>query len=233
MLKSLKQWFFPHICCLCEHHTTHDLDLCSPCKISLPWITDRCYQCGVPLEAKVSSVYCQQCIESPPKFDRLCALFSYEPPVTQLITKFKFGDQLAYGRILGELLAEAVHQVWYDGRALPEAVLPVPLHVSRLRQRGFNQSLELLGPLKKGGQIPILLNACIRLRKTKPQAQLKQQYRQCNVSNAFGVSKPLPFKHIAIVDDVVTTGSTVNALSEVLKKEGHVTSIDVWCICRV
>ncbi len=232
MLKSLKQWFFPHICCLCEHYTTNDQDLCSVCKASLPWIENRCYRCGLQLKSNENSIYCQPCIESPPKFDRLCALFSYEPPVTKLVTRLKFGEQLAYGRVLGELLAEAVNHLWYYEKSLPEAVLPIPLHANRLRKRGFNQALELLWPLKKGRQIPILLNACSRLYKTKSQSQLKKEYRKRNMRKAFGVNKPLPFRHIAIVDDVVTTGSTVNALSEVLKNQGGVTEIDVWCICR-
>ena len=232
MIKSLTQWLFPNICCLCEHRSECSQDLCEICKNALPWIEDRCYRCGMPLNTNLSSIYCQRCQELPPKFDRLCAMFSYEPPLIQLIAKLKFSGQLAYGRVLGELLQEAVYTKWYREKPLPQAVIPVPLHVSRLRERGFNQSLELLCPLKKDGKIPIITNACSRIRKTKHQAQLKKDHRKRNMKAVFNLDKPLPFEHIAIMDDVVTTGSTVNALCTLLKNETPITQIDIWCICR-
>jgi ComF family protein len=232
MLKSLVQWFSPYICCLCEHDTTNTQDLCSVCKAALPWIENRCYRCGLTLKSGLDSICCQSCIDLPPKFDRLCAIFNYELPVTRLITRLKFSGQLAYGRILGELLVEAVHSVWYTKKPLPQAVLPIPLHASRLRKRGFNQALELFWPLKKAGKIPVLLDACSRIRKTTSQAQLKKEHRKRNMRGVFRLDRQLPFEHIAIMDDVVTTGSTVNALSEVLKRETDVAQIDVWCIAR-
>lgn len=232
MLKTLRQWVFPNICCLCEHESDTAQDLCTICKASLPWIEDRCYRCGLSFKSDLSAIYCQRCHDLPPKFDRLCAIFSYRPPLTQLITKLKFSGQLAYGRILGGLLVETIHTNWYHAKPLPQAVIPVPLHISRLRKRGFNQSLELLWPLKREGKIPVILDACLRVRKTKHQAQLRKDHRKRNMKGVFSLNKSLPFEHIAIMDDVVTTGSTVNALSEVLKNETNITQIDVWCICR-
>lgn len=143
----------------------------------------------------------------------------------------KFGKKLAYGRVMGELLTDQVEERWYQNLVLPEAVIPVPLHHLRLRKRGFNQALELLWPLHKKTGIPVLADACVRIKKTSPQSQLDQSRRKRNLNSAFKVVKPIPFEHVALMDDVVTTGSTVNALTHVLKEAG-VTTIDVWCMCR-
>lgn len=232
MLKSLTQWFFPYICCLCEHQAEGKQDLCETCRHSLPWLEERCYRCGLPTNSDIDSTNCQRCHETPPKFDRLCALFSYEPPLTKLIARLKFSGKLAYGRVLGELLLETVHTKWYLGKPLPQAIIPVPLHTSRLQERGFNQSSELLWPLRKTRKIPIITNACIRTRKTAHQAQLKKESRKRNMKGVFQVNKRLPFEHIALMDDVVTTGSTVSALSEVIKSNTAIDQIDIWCICR-
>lgn len=231
MFKKLEQWLFPYRCCFCEVHTTSAQDLCSECKLALPWIEDRCYKCGLYLTSGLDSIDCERCRELPSKFDRLCALFSYQPPITKLVMGLKFGKKLAYGRIMGELLAEQVVTQWYQNLTLPEAVIPVPLHDMRLRTRGFNQALELLWPLHKQIEIPVLLDACIRVRKTTAQSQLDKTRRKRNLKSAFQVVKPIPFEHIAVMDDVVTTGSTVNALTHVLKEAG-VTTVDIWCICR-
>ncbi|HXH54277.1 MAG TPA: ComF family protein [Gammaproteobacteria bacterium] len=231
MLKKLEQWLFPFICCFCEGYTTRGQDLCSTCKIALPWSSDRCFKCGLYLTPGIDSIDCESCRELPPKFDRLCALFSYQPPITKLIMGLKFGKKLAYGRVMGELLADQVASQWYQNRELPEAVIPVPLHIDRLRKRGFNQALELLWPMHKQMQIPVVFDACVRIRKTTAQAQLDKLRRKRNLKSAFQIVKPISFEHIAIMDDVVTTGSTVNALTHVLKEAG-VTTVDIWCICR-
>ncbi len=231
MLSRIEQWLFPHICSICGETTTEDIDLCALCKHSLPWLEERCFRCGLFIDAGVDSVYCQYCITSPPSFDRLCALFSYDPPVTRLIAGLKFGGKLANGRVLGELLAEQVELSWYKNRSKPEVILPVPLHSSRLRSRGFNQALELLWPLKKYSNIPILYNVCLRVRKTPSQLQFNKGRRIRNMNKAFQLVTPLPYEHVAIMDDVVTTGSTVKAMAKMLKDSG-IQTVDIWCICR-
>ena len=231
MLKKLEQWFFPFMCCFCEAYTTSGQDLCSVCKMALPWSSDRCFKCGLYLTEGIDSIDCKSCREFPPKFDRLCALFSYQPPITKLVMGLKFAKKLAYGRVMGELLADQLSSQWYHNRELPEAIIPVPLHIDRLGKRGFNQALELLWPIHKQTKIPIVFDACMRVRKTTPQAQLDKVHRKRNLKSAFQIVKPIPFEHVAIMDDVVTTGSTVNALTQVLKEAG-VTTVDIWCICR-
>jgi len=231
MLKTLEQWLFPGICCLCEHHSETTQDLCTVCKALLPWAIDRCYRCGLQLLDGQDAVDCEQCRQKPFAFDRLCTLFNYEQPLTQLITGLKFAAKLAYGRVLGELLAEAVNHTWYQKIPLPEIIIPMPLHERRLKKRGFNQALELALPSSKQLKIPINSHFCKRIVFTKPQSRLDAYRRRNNIKNAFEINRKYQFEHVAIVDDVVTTGSTVNALSLALKAKG-VKQIDVWCICR-
>lgn len=230
-MKFLQKWLLPYTCCFCGLVSDQSKDLCNTCSTTLPWAEDRCYRCGRTLEGREEAIYCQACMENPPAFDRLCALFSYDLPVSHLITGLKFGRKLSFGRLLGELLAEKVVHEWYLKTGLPEAFLPVPLHISRLRKRGYNQALELSWPLKKKTKLPLLLNYCIRKRNTKPQSGISLDLRKMNLNNAFCIRKPMPFKHIAIIDDVVTSGSTVNALAKTVKKAG-VEQVDVICICR-
>ena len=230
MLRKLEQWFFPFVCGLCSEFSDRQQDLCQRCFDSLPWIVDRCYHCGEDLLLSESSISCKRCETNPFSFDRLCALFSYEPPIRQLISRLKFSSNLSDGRILAELLKEKI-SVWYKEQPLPEALIPMPLHIKRLRKRGFNQALELVLPIHKHHQIPILIDACVRIKNTRPQAELGEIERKQNMENAFKVVKPFAFEHIAIIDDVVTTGSTVHALSKVLKQTG-VDRIDIWCIGR-
>lgn len=205
--------------------------MCLPCQQDFPWIQDRCYRCCLRLGKEFESIVCERCQNKPPNFDRVCALFSYDPPVRRLVTGLKFSNQLAYGRILGELLVRAVTEHWYKNQLFPEAIIPVPLHPLRLRKRGYNQALELIKPLKKKKLIPILPYACVRNRHTKPQSGLSAERRKLNLKNAFRLELDKSYQHIAIMDDVITTGTTVNVLSAALKKAG-VEQVDVWCICR-
>lgn len=230
LVTKIQQWVFPPMCCLCQGTSETSRDLCQYCEITLPWISDRCFRCAGLLK-ETDHFNCEACQTNPPSFDRLCSVFSYDPPVIQLIRGLKFGNRLVYGRVLGEMLADAVCHQWYQASPLPEVIIPVPLHDKRLRSRGFNQAVELLWPLKKRCAVPIVLDHCQRVRKTTAQSGLNKESRQRNIKNAFEVMKPIPYEHVAIVDDVVTTGSTVAALSRALKAAG-VEQVDVWCLCR-
>lgn len=232
LFKTLMETIFPRICCFCASELRQsNIDLCSDCWGSLPFVVDRCYRCGLRLEQMNEAVLCDKCQNKAPVFSRLCALFSYDPPVNRLITGLKFNNQLAYGRILSELLMQAVETEWYKNTPLPEAIIPMPLHKSRLRTRGYNQAMELVRSFRKQNKIPVLHRECWRERRTKQQSGLNAEQRRHNLKAAFQVSLPQPFVHVSIVDDVVTTASTVTALSMALKKAG-VEQIDVWCICR-
>lgn len=232
MLRTFMDFMFPRICCFCFSVLyKNKVDLCQDCKNGLPFVLDRCYCCGLRLEKFNEAILCEICQHKKPVFSRLCAIFSYDPPINKLVSGLKFNSQLAYGSILSELLLEAVETQWYKNSPLPEAIIPMPLHTNRLRARGYNQVMELVRTFRKQNKIPVLHQHCWRSRQTKKQSGLNAERRRHNLKNAFQVQLPQVFEHVAIVDDVVITGSTVTALSLALKKAG-VNQIDVWCICR-
>jgi ComF family protein len=232
LLQNIRAWLLPRICAGCGFESeSFEFDLCANCKANLPWIADRCYQCGLRLSKPTEAVICEKCESSPPAFNRVCALFAYKPPISRLIGALKFGKQLYPGALFGKLLTEAITQDWYKNQALPQAIIPVPLHIKRHRNRGYNQAAEISLPIAKALKIPLRLDICDRVKHTAMQARLKKNRRTRNLAAAFAVKPGISYKHVAIVDDVVTTGSTVNAVARVLLQAG-VECIDVWCVCR-
>ncbi len=207
------------------------IDLCSYCRVNLPWLEIRCYQCASHIEKPAESIICDKCQSSLPPFARTCAIFDYKPPIIKLINALKFGQQLYPGKLFGQLMAEAVQQRWYVNKPLPQLIIPVPLHIARQRRRGYNQSAEISRPLAKALFLPQSINVCIRNRHTSAQAKLSRDKRKRNLVDAFSVNIDSQYKHVALVDDVVTTGSTVRAASMALVKAG-VECVDVWCVSR-
>jgi ComF family protein len=232
VMACLEQWIFPPICCLCGLSSPPTQDFCAVCIALLPWAMDRCFRCARPLVMGLEAIYCQHCLESPPAFDRMQALFSYEPPIKRMIAKLKFSGHLAYARILGTLLAQTLEADSHR-YALPQALVPVPLHHKRWVERGFNQARELALVAHKTLKIPLFDQLCIRVKDTPAQSSLDKAHRKTNLRKAFRIQtlEPLALEHVAIIDDVVTTGSTVDALAALLKDAG-VEQVDVWCIAR-
>ena len=230
LTKKILNLLMPHTCVVCNFRSLCSRDLCDICYAELPWLTDRCYQCGLPLQLGLESIRCSACSENRPPYSRFCGLFEYQPPITSWITKLKFGHKLNYGALLGQLLLEQLPQ-WYCNNSLPEVVIPMPLHYKRLWQRGFNQIHEILRPLQQSRKINIEFNLCQRIKDTKPQLKGGRGYRNQNLRGAFALGKPIKYHHIAIIDDVMTTGSTMRAISELFFK-ANVSEIDLWCIAR-
>lgn len=228
MLSKIYQWLLPFTCVLCGANSKISQDLCDDCKNDLPWIKKSCLHCAQPLESIVTE--CGECLKNPPTYDNTHALFFYASPIDKLILRLKFHHQLLYARVLGELFAEKLIKIYYE-KSLPEIIIPVPLHRSRLRQRGFNQSLEIAKPISKKLKIPIDIKHCQRIRATEAQSLIPATQRYQNVKSAFAIAKNFSVKYVAIIDDVMTTGNTVNELSKQLRKNG-VEKIDVWCCAR-
>ncbi|MDH5712232.1 MAG: ComF family protein, partial [Gammaproteobacteria bacterium] len=206
-------------------------DLCQHCYQSLPFNQTACISCALPLPEGVSAgAVCGRCQKKPPLYDEAFSVFSYEQPVVWLIQRLKFNEKLAHARLLGGLLA-ASSCVKEITDVSGVCLLPVPLYKKRLRQRGFNQSIELARALSKITGWPMELNSVKRIRDTSAQAGLDAKARRKNIRGAFEVIQSMPYRHVVIVDDVVTTGSTVNELSRVLKKAG-VEKITVLSLAR-
>ncbi len=224
-LKNSHEWFLPSSCALCGRAGQPGRDLCAACASELPYLKTACFGCAIPL----SHVgVCGQCQQQPHSFDSAWAAFDYQSPVDHLIQSLKFNGKLYSARLLGELMAERVVVADLD---LPELLLPVPLHASRLRQRGFNQALELARPVAHSLGLPLRPGLCCRLRPTQAQTGLDAKARRRNLKGVFEVAAMPGVTHVAIVDDVMTTGSTAEMLAKALKRAG-VARVDVWVCAR-
>lgn len=204
------------------------LDLCAGCLGDLPANTPSCEQCAGPLPPDVGSGRCAPCLLRPPPFTRCYAPLRYDFPVDRLIQALKYQHQLPMGRVLGTLLA--THLLSVDAPC-PQFILPVPLGSARYRSRGFNQARELALPVSAALGVPVRSDVLARSRETKEQAGLNRRQRLRNVRGAFTLTAPLQVRHVAVVDDVITTGSTVMAVSQLLRANG-VQRVDVWAVAR-
>ncbi|MCA1798490.1 MAG: ComF family protein [Xanthomonadaceae bacterium] len=172
---------------------------------------------------------CGPCLRRPPPQSATVAAFAYAFPVDRLLLKLKFGNSLPPGRVLGELLAIAVRST-APTLECPEAIVPVPLHPKRLRERGYNQALELARPVARALRIPVL-RACRRTRNTPPQSTLAGPERRRNLKDAFVAEPQVAGLHLAVVDDVYTTGNTIAAVTRALYRAGAA-SVVAWCVAR-
>jgi len=216
------------LCPLCRCPAAAGAGLCTVCRADLPWLGHACSHCALPLPPG-AGVTCGPCLRRPSPVARTICALRYQTPISGLISAFKFHRDLAAGAALAKLLQHAVlnHP---EAPTLPAAILPVPLHHSRLRQRGYNQALELAKPVANALQLPLLTTAVSRERATADQIGLSALQRRRNLRAAFTVHALLP-PHIAIVDDVLTTGATVLTLAKCLRAAG-VEQISVWCLAR-
>jgi ComF family protein len=230
-LKKMEAWLLPYTCILCKNLTNHSRDLCEPCHQRLPILTNPCLRCAHPLMETTKDNYCQACQLHARPMDTTYALFLYQAPITQLILELKFKHMLINARILGELMAYQIKHQWYAQKPLPDIIMPIPLHVSRLKERGFNQALEIARPIAKYIQRPLNYQAAQRIKSTAAQATLNAIERQQNIQNAFVLTESLNHQHIAVVDDVITTGETIMEFCHTLKQNG-VRKIDVWSCAR-
>jgi ComF family protein len=224
--RIIQDWLYPPTCLLCGDPGSQGRDLCEPCTGSLPYIETSCPRCALPLAAPEPQI-CGACQKKPPVFDAAFAPFRYDEPVRHLIQTLKFGARYPGARLLGTLLAERL-----KGRAdLPEVIIPVPLHAGRYRERGFNQATEIARTVSLHLEIPLDLKACRRVRATAAQTRLPARERRKNLRKAFTVRSGLPYRHVTIVDDVITTGTTVNELARALRQAGA-ERIEVWACAR-
>ncbi|WP_349557515.1 ComF family protein [Marinobacter sp. NFXS9] len=175
----------------------------------------------------VGNELCGPCLTRPPAFEATVAPWLYGFPVNQLISGFKFGGHRTFGRPLAEMLATELEQAQVDR---PSCLVPVPMHQQRLRERGFNQAEEIALWLSDRLKIPVRAELVRRRRETSAQSGLNRRQRLQNLRGAFEVGTDLP-DHIAIVDDVMTTGATVQQMASALQRAG-VNRVQVWALAR-
>lgn len=221
----------PGLCWLCRMPLAlSHWGVCSVCTRSLEGRITGCPQCGLPAMSRVFP--CGRCLKKSPPWSALVAVDDYVPPLSGLIHKLKFSGQTTLAHPLARLLLLAILQARRT-RALPKVdmVMNVPLHPRRHWQRGYNQSDLLCQPLARWLGCRYAVSALKRVHATAVQHQLNARLRKRNLKNAFRLELPVESLHIAIVDDVVTTGSTVAELSRLLLQSGAA-SVQVWCLCR-
>ncbi|MCL5801361.1 MAG: ComF family protein [Gammaproteobacteria bacterium] len=223
--KKIQYWLYPPACVLCGS-AVKEGDLCSGCAGELPYNAAACARCALPLPS--AAELCGQCLQDLPSYDSAVSLFRYAYPADHLILRLKFQAQLHLARALGELLARHLKR---EIQTMPEIIIPVPLHRTRLRERGFNQALEIARPIARSLSIPVDYKSCERVRKTPAQSLLPAAERRKNIKGAFRVTRPIAARHVAILDDVMTTGHTVQELAATLRKAG-VERVDVWIVAR-
>jgi ComF family protein len=184
----------------------------------------RCPVCGARLAGAVATPRCGRCMAARPDFDRTIALGDYAPPLDGMVTALKSGGRLDLARAFGDLLAERI-----GTDASIDCVLAVPLADRRQRERGFNQSMEIARAVARRLALPLARRALARQRGGPPQQSLPLAARRANVRGAFALSGPLPARCAAVVDDVMTSGATLDEVARVLKLGGvgHVVNLVV------
>lgn len=251
-------------CIICGAHTTNTarFPLCSACAIILtPYNKSCCPKCGLPFRAEqASNTPCSECLSSPPLWQNFFFHNLYDGPLREVLLRLKFHNGLEFAPLIGTLLKERVDTA-YTQKALspkphtppnnphsiqpglsdtevsplPDVLIPVPLHTTRLTKRGFNQSVEILRPLASHWKVPLLANGVVRKLATAPQMSLRVKERKNNLRGAFAVlQKNIPLiygKHILLGDDIMTTGATLRQICHVLLQSGAA-RVDVVVVAR-
>ncbi len=209
--------WLPHYCVLCERRCESPIDLCTHCTAALPWNTNPCALCALPL-ADTSLDVCDACTTRPPPWQGALAPFLYDGAPARWVQRLKFSNGFREGQVLAHLMADDLL-----ARGLTaDLIVPVPLSTWRLMRRGHNQAITLAAALSRALHIPMSRRLLLRTRHTQAQADLAISARRRNVAGAFRCRRPIEALHIALVDDVMTTGETLAAATRALHDAGAV-----------
>ena len=210
-------------CLLCGTRA-HGGPLCPACLADLPRLpATRCPLCAMPTPL---GEVCGACLKRPPVFDRCRAAFAYAHPTDVLVQRLKYGGELALAGFLADLLIAEI-----DTAILPDLILPMPLHPRRLGERGFNQAVEIGRALSARLDVPLAINTCRRVRDTPAQAGLDLAERRRNLRGAFTCDAVLRGRRIALVDDVMTSGTSLDELARAVRRAGAV-GVEAWVVAR-
>lgn len=215
----------PALCAVCHQYHRQQSAICSKCQSLLTPIHASCHYCALPLPENTVAI-CGDCCKKLPAIDKTIAAYSFEGPLRRLLHQFKYQEAL----YLCQFFTEAILYALPQNMALPECLIPVPMHSKRLKQRGFNQSLLLTKKISRALQVPYDRHLCKKIIHTAPQATLDAKDRYKNLHQAFA-AKASQYRHVAVIDDLYTTGSTANEIAKTLKKTG-VQCVELWCCAR-
>jgi len=225
-LNIIQSIFYPYTCFICNQAGENELDLCEKCHNNLNPLGQSCKICGIAMHTEQPHT-CGRCLRKTPYYDNVTTLYKYDEISKQLIQALKFNSKYSCARTMGRLMSDHFHH--HD--TLPDAILAVPLHKKRRRERGFNQAQLIAQHIHQQLDIPLLNNACTRTVNTASQTTLKAKERRKNLNNAFSYNNPHTLNSVAVIDDVVTTGSTANEIARTLKRSG-VKYVEIWAFAR-
>lgn len=209
---EIAQRVLPGLCLLCGARAAQ-ANLCQGCRSDLPYLPrDRCPRCAAP---SLDGAVCGACLQQPPPFDRALASCAYAYPLDRLVHAFKYSGELAVAPLLADLLLREVRDAPY-----PQLIVPMPLSRERLRERGFNQALEIARPIAAALGIQLSVDACLRVQHAPPQSGLAWAERAKNIAGAFVCMEDMAGRSVAVVDDVLTTGATLSEIARVLRMRG-------------
>ena len=221
----LEQLFAAGPCLGCGCDKAAADGLCACCRRQLSLVPNPCHHCGQP--NPVNGTVCPACLLDPPRWQRLVAPLRYDGLTRDYLHQFKYAEAMHLVQPLGRR--------WLENFAaadiLPEVLLPVPLHASRLRERGFNQADEIARLWARRLSLPIDRRVLGRKRATPSQSGLSGRQRADNVRGVFGCDNRRGYRHVAVIDDVVTTGSTVSEITRLLHRAG-IEFVEVWALAR-
>jgi len=230
MARVLRQRFYiPHCCALCDSHNRHRI--CQRCITQFFHSPHYyCSVCALPLLH--SALLCGECLRHTPEFDRAYSPFLYEKPLSNLVINFKEQRDFFAGKAMADVFYRYVqaHMI-QQHQPLPDLITAIPLHWIKQGNRGFNQSAFFANDLSHKMNIT-LFTGVERIESSPPQKSLDRKRRLGSMRNSFIVTQPLNNEHVVIVDDVMTTGATVSALTMALKKAGA-GEVSVWVLARV
>lgn len=223
-LKDILDFFLPSHCSICKKKLSHkEKVVCDECLYSIPVVVKPfCERCGRPTEGE--SV-CNECIEHPHEFSRARAIGKYDSALGELVKLFKYARKISIGKKLGYMLSVILQGDEFLSRG--DVLIPVPLHPVAERRRGYNQSEILASEISKFTEIPVLNKVLYKIKPTKSQTEAED--RQLNVKDAFKVKgdKEIRGKKIILIDDVCTTGATLDECAKELHKA---TASDVYAL---
>ncbi|MCK5666683.1 MAG: ComF family protein [Thiotrichaceae bacterium] len=221
--QNLSQILNPGLCLTCGIPISSTDYICPNCIDALPPVPNPCCCCGLP--NKATGQICPSCLNQPPRWQTMIAPLIYTGWTRKIIQDLKFNEQLYNANVL------LTHIQSYYKNSHVDVLLPVPLHKSRLLERGYNQAEEIASVLSRLLKIPIDRNSLKRIKATQAQSGLSLNKRQQNILKAFEFAPQQQYKSVALIDDIITSGSTMTEICKVLKKSG-VQQIQVWSLAR-
>ena len=210
-------------CVLCAQ--LGEFCICHSCQSKLSRPTHRCQSCASALSADLE--FCGACLRRAPIFSRAYALYDYNTTCAQLIKCFKFEQQLC----VGDFFAKQLYGLFQTTTQDYDAIIPLPLNKRRIRERGYNQTQELLREIAKNTDIVIDIQSVDRVKDTRALSQLSAKERQREIQGAF-TAKPLSYQRVLLIDDVMTTGASMSELSKTLIQTTDIETCDVLVLAR-